>query len=180
MHIVRIRMTFAFALVLVMTATGLWAAGAEEEAPAAAAEKEMVRDPTTGKMVTAPEYGGTLTQAGNTYYKVFDTYLAWLPVHVGGAVVEKLGIVDWAIDRDEYPFKGGYLAPLHAIRGALAESWEQPDPLTYVFNIRKGVQWHNKAPVNGRELTAEDIEYNFHRMVGLGSGFTEPNCRNSR
>ena len=81
--------------------------------------------------------------------------------------MEKLGIVDWAIDRDEYPFKGGYLAPLHAIRGALAESWEQPDPLTYVFNIRKGVHWHNKAPVNGRELTAEDVEYNFHRYGGI-------------
>ena len=173
MQIVQFTRTFAVGLVLVLAATGLWAGGADEEGSAAAADKKYVTDPTTGKVVSAPEYGGTLTQAGNTYYKVFDTYLAWLPVHVGGAVVEKLGIVDWAIDRDEYPFKGGYLAPLHAIRGALAESWEQPDPLTYVFNIRKGVQWHNKAPVNGRELTAEDIEYNFHRMVGLGSGFTE-------
>ena len=27
--------------------------------------------------------------------------------------------------------------------------------------------------MNGRELTAQDIEYNFHRMLGLGSGFTE-------
>ena len=58
MHIVT--KTFAVALVLVLTATGLWAA-ASEEAPAAAAEKEMVTDPTTGKMVTAPQYGGTLT-----------------------------------------------------------------------------------------------------------------------
>ena len=50
--------TFAVALVLVLTATGLWAAGAEEE-PAAAADKQYVTDPTTGKVVTAPEYGGT-------------------------------------------------------------------------------------------------------------------------
>ena len=28
-------------------------------------EKEMVTDPTTGKMVTAPEYGGTLTYPYN-------------------------------------------------------------------------------------------------------------------
>ena len=28
--------------------------------------------------------------------------------------------------------------------------------------------------MNGRELTAHDIEYNFHRLMGLGSGFTEP------
>ena len=38
------RMTIAIALVLALTATGLWAAGATEEAPAAAMEKEMVRD----------------------------------------------------------------------------------------------------------------------------------------
>ena len=58
------RITFAVALVLVLTATGLWADGAEEE-PAAAADKQYVTDPTTGKVVSAPEYGGTLT-AGNT------------------------------------------------------------------------------------------------------------------
>ena len=43
-----------------------------------------------------------------------------------------------------------------------------------VFNIRPGVHWHDKAPMNGRELTAQDIEYNFHRVWGLGSGFTAP------
>ena len=42
-------MTFAIALVLVLTATGLWAAGADEGSTAAAAEKEMVLDPSTGK-----------------------------------------------------------------------------------------------------------------------------------
>ena len=52
--------TFAVALVLILTATGLWASGADEE-PASAAEKEMVLDPTTGEMVEAPQYGGTLT-----------------------------------------------------------------------------------------------------------------------
>ena len=46
---------------LVLAATGLWASPAGEEEPAAAMEKEMVTDPATGKVVTAPEYGGTLT-----------------------------------------------------------------------------------------------------------------------
>ena len=45
---------------LVLAATGLWA-GAEEEQPAAAADKQYVTDPVTGKVFTAPEYGGTLT-----------------------------------------------------------------------------------------------------------------------
>ena len=51
----------------------------------------------------------------------------------------------------------------------LAESWDiSADGLTYTFHIRKGVHWHNKAPMNGRELTADDVEYNFHRLLGMG------------
>jgi peptide/nickel transport system substrate-binding protein len=34
----------------------------------------------------------------------------------------------------------------------LAESWRTPDPLTYIFNLRKGVTWHD-----GSELTADDV-----------------------
>ena len=41
------------ALILMVTALGVGLA--------IAAEKKMVKDPSTGKMVTAPEYGGTLT-----------------------------------------------------------------------------------------------------------------------
>ena len=60
MHYAIFRTFLAVLFGLVLTATGLWATGADEE-PAAAMEKEMVMDPTTGKMVTAPVYGGTLT-----------------------------------------------------------------------------------------------------------------------
>ena len=179
MNFVRIRMTFAVALilVLVLTATGLWAAGAEEE-PAAAAEKEMVLDPTTGKMVEAPRYGGTLTYAERIEPPGTD------PWDQGGAprgvdsVAEKLAIGNWGLDRDEFGFSTRYV-PLWAMKPNLAESWETPDPTTIVINIRPGVRWHNKAPMNGRELTAQDVEYNFHRYTGLGSGFTEPSQFNS-
>jgi peptide/nickel transport system substrate-binding protein len=41
------------------------------------------------------------------------------------------------------------------IRPALAEKWEQPNPTTYIFQLRKGVKFHN-----GRELTAEDVKAN--------------------
>ena len=54
-------------------------------------------------------------------------------------------------------------------RGLQAESWDvSPDMLTYTFNIREGVKWHNKAPMNGRELTAADVVFNFERNLGLG------------
>jgi peptide/nickel transport system substrate-binding protein len=47
----------------------------------------------------------------------------------------------------------------------LAERWEQPDDTTYVFYLRKGVKWHNKPPVNGRELVAEDVKFTFDRFL---------------
>ncbi len=43
---------------------------------------------------------------------------------------------------------------------SLAESWEQPDDLTYIFKLREGVKFHN-----GREMTAEDVKYSFERVL---------------
>ena len=51
------------------------------------------------------------------------------------------------------------------IEGDLAESWSQPNETTYVFKLRKGVRWHPKPPVNGRELTAEDVRYTVERFL---------------
>ena len=47
----------------------------------------------------------------------------------------------------------------------LAESWSRPDDTTWVFKLRKGVRWHNKPPVNGRELTADDVKYTYERAM---------------
>ena len=50
------------------------------------------------------------------------------------------------------------------IEGDLAESWTQPSETTYIFKLRKGVRWQNKAPVNGREVTADDVVYSVERF----------------
>src|ERR671931_391987 len=47
----------------------------------------------------------------------------------------------------------------------LAERWEAPDDLTYVFHLRRGVTWHNKPPLNGRELVADDVKFTFDRFL---------------
>jgi peptide/nickel transport system substrate-binding protein len=47
----------------------------------------------------------------------------------------------------------------------LAERWEELDDTTYVFHLRQGVKWHNKPPVNGRELVAEDVKFTFDRFL---------------
>jgi peptide/nickel transport system substrate-binding protein len=51
------------------------------------------------------------------------------------------------------------------LEGDLAESWSQPNSRTYVFTLRKGVRWHPKPPVNGRELTADDVKYTYDRFL---------------
>ena len=48
---------------LALTATGLWAAGdSDSDDFGRMAEKEMVTDPTNGKVYTAPEYGVTYAE----------------------------------------------------------------------------------------------------------------------
>ena len=46
----------------------------------------------------------------------------------------------------------------HEVVGELAESWEQPDPQTVVFNLKKGVRFHD-----GSEFTAEVAAWNLLR-----------------
>jgi peptide/nickel transport system substrate-binding protein len=53
----------------------------------------------------------------------------------------------------------------------LAERWDlSADGKTYTFHLRKGVRFHNKPPVNGREVTAQDVKYSLERFKAK-SGF---------
>jgi len=47
----------------------------------------------------------------------------------------------------------------------VAERWEALDDTTYVFHLRKGVKWHHKPPLNGRELVAEDVKFTYDRFL---------------
>lgn len=40
----------------------------------------------------------------------------------------------------------------------LAESWEMPDDVTYIFHLKKGVKFHN-----GEEMKASDVAFSFER-----------------
>jgi peptide/nickel transport system substrate-binding protein len=61
------------------------------------------------------------------------------------------------------------ITPAFATEPALASSMEQPDPLTLVYKLRKGVTFHSGAPV-----TAEDVVYSLNRSRSdaLGSFHT--------
>ena len=155
-----VSMALAFALV----ATVSFAAGESDSAgAAAAAEKKYVTDPTNGQVYTAPEYGGTLTYGAGWEPPNSDAMIGGIGAgSAASGVVEKLGIANWGIDRSVNNLANEFLLVDH-FTGALAESWDVPDPQTYIFHIRQGVRWHDKAPMNGRELTAEDVVYNFNR-----------------
>ncbi len=143
----------------------------------AALAADMVWDRTIRKMVEAPQYGGTLTYANNNEPENADPSIAGAEAGFAiSGVLEKLSIADWAIDRKVNDLGNEFLADDH-FAPALAEGWEQPDSTTFIFHIRQGVRWHNKAPLNGREFTARDVEYNYHRLTGTGSGFSEPPAR---
>ena len=57
------------------------------------------------------------------------------------------------------------------VEADLAESWERQGDTAYVFKLKKGVRFHPKPPVNGRELTAEDVKFTYERFLAS----TNPN-----
>src|SRR5258706_16254266 len=46
------------------------------------------------------------------------------------------------------------------VQPGLAERWEAPDPLRYVFHLRRGVRFHD-----GRPLTSLDVKWTFDSLL---------------
>src|SRR5271163_789998 len=46
------------------------------------------------------------------------------------------------------------------VQPGLAERWEVPDPLTYVFHLHRGVTFHD-----GRPLTSRDVKWTFDSLL---------------
>ena len=148
-------------LTLTLMVATLWVSSA------VAAEKEMVKDPSTGMMVLKPQHGGTLTAVLLTRpYDHGDSWVTHGAGLVSGPVTDKIGQADWALDRSLNNFTTYW--PKSAVTGHLAESWENPDPLTYIYKLRDNVFFHDKPPVNGRQLTADDLAANYDRLQGIG------------
>src|SRR6476619_2219720 len=53
-----------------------------------------------------------------------------------------------------------------AIVPALAVSWKQTSPTTWVFNLRQGVKGHD-----GSDFTADDVVFSIDRLQGPTSNF---------
>ncbi len=97
-------------------------------------------------------------------------YAATNPVHLDPTLNASFAAV--AIHRETYnrlfrPVSGPGEDPgsLRLIPDLATAMPEQPDETTYIIKIREDVKWHNIAPVNGRQLTGEDVVYTFQRLL---------------
>ncbi len=59
--------------------------------------------------------------------------------------------------------------PSFNIAPALAQRWETPDPLTYIFHLRSGVRFHD-----GRPLTSRDVKFTLETMGAATGRAAEP------
>jgi len=117
-----------------------------------------------------PQYGGIITHLFSEAPLTFDPIDIVYSEHIYKSFTHNnLITADWYQDRALCDFTGRGEVPARPDLwvGDLLESWEQPDPLTIIFNIRKGVRWQNKPPVNGRELTADDVVWTFKRYMDI-------------
>jgi peptide/nickel transport system substrate-binding protein len=94
--------------------------------------------------------GGTLVGAINWTYPSLDPHLSTIGVLPGYEAM-----FDALVRFELADAKTGQ----HRIVGQLAESWEQPDPRTYVFKLKRGVKFHDGSPFD-----AEVARWNVLRM----------------
>lgn len=126
------------------------------------APAEEVGGGVYGTATTEPQYGGSITfwlVSTDFFDPVFSSNAG--PCSV--LTYDKLVTGDWSkgpAGTGEYSFEADHV-PEQFRTGHLAESWEMPDSQTRIYHIRKGVHFHDVPPVNGREMTADDVLYTF-------------------
>ncbi len=126
-------------------------AAAQEAADAAqeAAESAAMAAEEEPAAATGPQYGGVITYFGGDG-GILDPAIT----EHGGLDCTFVQIYDCLNYMDD----GGVLT------AAMAELPEVVDELTYVYNIKPNVYWHDKAPLNGRQFVAEDASFGLQRF----------------
>ena len=102
-------------------------------------------------------YGGTFRDANSLSLATID------PMRNNSSPINSTGRYYYEKLVGMEPVQNSQVGKLSPI---LAESWSvSTDLKTYTFTLRKGIKWHNIAPVNGRELVADDVAYSMRRSA---------------
>ncbi len=132
----------------------------EEDAQAQAEEQAMDDDEMEEEQAAAAA-GGPM-RGGIMRRSIADNlFTGWDP-HTAATGLDNLGYINHVFDRMLGFEDNG------AVTGMLAESVENPDNVTYVFNMRPGVVFHDGAPVD-----APTVQLNMERLqdlVDVGGG----------
>jgi ABC-type transport system substrate-binding protein len=105
---------------------------------------------------------------------VFKWYNTSEPNHLDGIAQgqAQLNIFNGMVYSSLVANKVGYKEPssYNEVVPNLSESWEfSPDRTQITFKLRRGVKWHNKAPVNARAFDSSDVLATFRRYGSLPS-----------
>jgi len=117
--------------------------------------------------------GGTTPQAGTSAQPT-----ATVQPKYGGILYRRDTYDPRSLDPDLETTPAASFAPTLASNGLLkfnrestkiitdlADSFEQPDDVTYIFKLHPGVKFHNVPPVNGREFVADDVKFSIERQM---------------
>jgi peptide/nickel transport system substrate-binding protein len=151
------------------TGVGLAAAGligcGEEEAPGSGSAGTPV--PSTA---TAPAGGSTPAASDIKRGGIFKTFTAADPPSIDLYTTPSFAARQFSAFTysrlfriDAQPDKNPFDQPPV---GDLAESAESDDGATWVVKLRKGVKFQDIEPVNGRELTTEDVMFSWEKLTG--------------
>jgi peptide/nickel transport system substrate-binding protein len=112
-----------------------------------------------------PQYGGVLTTAAHYLQGAIDPRVTENHRQATSDLVyDRLANLDWArgpLGTGEIGYAAPFGSPGEMV-GMLAESWEATDLFTVTAKIRQGIHWHDKPPLNGRELDALDVAASFN------------------
>jgi peptide/nickel transport system substrate-binding protein len=141
--------------------TSLAACAQPVAVPAAPTTAPAAAAPTTAAATATPQakQGGKFTISFQGEAPNLDPHMvSQIGAHVFGPGIAYSKLLAYRTD----------VPPTERLPGPdLAESWEQPDDVTYIFKIRKNAKFQNVAPVNGRPVVAEDVRYSFQRQLDL-------------
>jgi peptide/nickel transport system substrate-binding protein len=171
--------------------------GAPAQPPAAAPTAAPAAQPTSAPAAAAsnPTEAAKPTAAAAATPKTGGTFRFWawpedppsLDPHLNVSYRVQ-GFAAFFYSRLLMSKKGpGIPAQAYVMEGDLAESWEiGQEGKTYTFKLRPDTKWHNKPPMNGRPLTAQDVVWSFERFMKVSpqkttfdivSGVTAPDDR---